>query len=259
MQPPSAVAPVPSGMVLLGPGASETELFAAAEMALLGGNITNGHNPLPIRNMFTETLQSPDPSSLTIVVGHAAALLAGVPAAALDKLGRDGLRITVPSANNKLPPRTVSLSGGPGAPRGAMHAVYEFLEFQGLQFLAWDATVMPAGAPNATLTMPDTDIVQLPTSEYRSLVEWPVFSNRLHTRRMRLNPDSHDECVQVSGNAFCKPPHNWDSFRFAMLQPSFLQVSLLMDGTHGVSQVRNATRHGPHSLPAAMHQRDAHQ
>ena len=221
MQPPSATTPISSAVVLLGPGASETELFAAAEMALLGGNITNGHNPLPIRNMSTETPWSADradPSSpqLTIVVGHAAALLAGVPAAALSKLGRDGLRITVPSASNKLPPRTVSLSGGAGAPRGAMHAVYEFLEFQGLQFLAWDATVMPAGAPNATLAVPDTDIVQLPTSEYRSLVEWPVFSNRLHTRRMRLNPDSHDECVQVSGNAFCKPPHNWDSFRFVM-------------------------------------------
>ena len=224
--PVAMVAPPPpaSAVVLLGPGASETEQFAAAEMAWFGGNITNRNQPLPILNLTDSMLlewqqQQLDSraavSQLKIVVGYTAALVAGVPAAVLDNLGRDGLRVTVPSANNKLAPHTISLSGGNGAPRGAVYAVYEFLEHNGLEFLAWDATIVPSGSPTAALRIPEADIAQVPTSEYRSLQEWPVFSNRLHARRMRLNPDGHDECALITTSAWCKPPHLWDTFRFA--------------------------------------------
>ena len=112
----------------------------------------------------------------------------------------------------------VALSGGRLAPRGTLYAVYEFLERSGVEMLAWDEVTLPAAAPHAPLRRPASDVVQLPSYEYRDLGEWPaVFSNRLHCRRMRLNrcPDNAICGDLDSNSAFCPPPHDWDSFEFA--------------------------------------------
>eukprot|EP01045_Picozoa_sp_COSAG04_P017043 COSAG04_NODE_1478_length_6574_cov_5.073359_3_plen_1390_part_01 len=219
-------------VVVLGEASSMAEQFAAAEMAVFGGNISNGNMPLPIHNLSAGV--PPSNASLLIAVGFSASLALGVPPTQLQNLGRDGLRITVPSAANNLPPNSVALSGGRDAQRGAMHSVYEFLEQNKLEMLAWDATLLPDGAPKAPLRVPEADVVQIPSAEYRDLGEWPVFSNRLHMRRMRLNNNGHDECVLVSGNDFCARPHMWDSFEFASPPGMEHTIYRLMctNGTH---------------------------
>ena len=212
----AASMPLDTTVVLLSPNASMGDQFAAAEMAWFGGNISAGNVPLRVQNISTSSLPPAD-ASLVIAVGYDAALAVGVPAAQLADLGPDGLRITVASASNHLKHNTVALSGGPSAPRGTLYAVYEFLEHNGLEIIAWDATVLPAGSPNVPLRQPGADIVQVPDYESRDLGEWPVFSNRLHCRRMRLNRCSDNTiCSSLDSNdAFCRPPHNWDSFQFA--------------------------------------------
>ena len=90
------------------------------------------------------------------------------------------------------------------------------LEISGVEMVAWDMSTLPEGAPHAPLRLPQADTVtQTPSFEYRDLVEWPVFSNRLANRRLRLNSAEEYECTQVTGNVYCKPPHNWDSYQFA--------------------------------------------
>ena len=131
-----------AAVVVLAQNATMGEQFAAAEMAWLGGNISNGNVPLPIHNLSASGDPPTGGTSLLIAVGHGAALALGVPAAQLRNLGLDGLRICVPSANNSLPANAVALSGSLTAPRGTMYAVYEFLESNGLEMLAWDETLV---------------------------------------------------------------------------------------------------------------------
>jgi hypothetical protein len=54
---------------------------------------------------------------------------------------------------------------------------------------------LPTGSPATPLRRPPADVVQLPDYEYRDLGEWPVFSNRLHCRRMRAWIMMHDICA----------------------------------------------------------------
>jgi hypothetical protein len=67
--------------VMVGPGAGPGERFAAVELSLFGGNISNGNVPLPIRGNVTPPaaqLASGGPAPCTIAVGHAAAIAAGL-------------------------------------------------------------------------------------------------------------------------------------------------------------------------------------
>ena len=207
----------PPAAVLLAPTASLTEQFAAAELAVLGGNVTNRGIPLPMINVSSAADLAQVNASLLVAVGYGASVLAGVQPAQLAGLGRDGLRISVLQRSTSGSRRSVvALSGAKSADRGALYACYEFLELSGVETMAWDLTTMPDGAPNAPLRLPEQDvIVQQPSFEYRDLVEWPVFSNRLANRRLRLNSAEEYECTQVTGNSYCKPPHNWDSFVYA--------------------------------------------
>ena len=87
--------------------------------------------------------------------------------AELAGLGLEGFRIA------PLPNGCFAVSGGRGAKRGAMYGVYELLEQLGLEFMAWDLTVLPPGAPHADLptllrTLPATATVQQPSFMYRA-------------------------------------------------------------------------------------------
>ena len=202
--------------------ASPGEQFAALEAALLLGNITNRGKPLQVFNAS----DVPNSSRLLIAVGYHASVLLGVPSADLpfELLGRDGFRITVPAANNTLPQGCVSVSGASGAPRGTAYGVYELLEALGLEFLAWDETLYPPGSP----TLPTAQLapsfakavgVHRPSFEYRDVAEWPVYSNRLLARRLRLNNNAWFECVEDTAQALpgglCYGAQKWDSFKFA--------------------------------------------
>lgn len=202
--------------------ASPGETFAALEAALLLGNITNGGKPLQIFNVS----DVPNSSRVLLAVGYHASVLLGVPALSLtfELLGRDGFRISIPSANNTLPQGCVSVSGAAAAPRGATYGVYELLETAGLEFLAWDETTYPVGSPNlppAQLASSFTKAVGVhrPSFEYRDLSEWPVYSNRLLARRLRLNNNEWLECVEDTAQALpgglCYGAQKWDSFQFA--------------------------------------------
>ena len=155
------------------------------------------------------------PGTRWIAVGYSASVaLGGVQPAELAGLGLEGFRIA------PLPNGCFAVSGGQGAKRGAMYGVYELLEQLGLEFMAWDLTVFPPGAPHADLptllkTLPATATVQQPSFMYRDLGEWPIYSNRLHGRRMRLNNNAHLECTEDTANRWCKtenPNNMWDSF-----------------------------------------------
>lgn len=180
-------------------GATLGEAFAAQELAHMLGNISNGAEPLPIVNA-TAVL----PGTRWIAVGYSASVaLGGVQPAELAGLGLEGFRIA------PLPNGCFAVSGGQGAKRGAMYGVYELLEQLGLEFMAWDLTVFPPGAPHADLptllkTLPATATVQQPSFMYRDLGEWPIYSNRLHGRRMRLNNNAHLECTEDTANRWCK-------------------------------------------------------
>jgi hypothetical protein len=204
-------------VVLTSPGAPPGELFAAQELAHQLGNISNFHTALPVHN----TSDAP-PGTIKIAVGYAASIALGVRPADLEGLGLEGFRISVAGAHNRLPKGCFAVSGGkfPGGKRGAMYGVYEMLLQLGLDFIAWDETVYPAESPNADLhALLDesftSDVVQQPSFVYRDLGEWPVYSNRLHGRRMRLNNNEHLECVEDVGNRDCKGLNTWDQFHFA--------------------------------------------
>lgn len=169
-------------------GATLGEAFAAQELAHMLGNISNGSQPLLILNA-TATLPA---ATRRIAVGYSASVALGVRAADLDHLGLEGSRLSVPGPHNTLPPGCLAVSGGQGAVRGALYGVYELLGLLGLEFMAWDHTVFPPGSPHADLPsllarLPAADLVTQPSFMYRDLGEWPVYSNRLHSRRMRLS------------------------------------------------------------------------
>ena len=202
--------------IVTSPDATKGEAFAAQELAHMLGNISNGGVALNISNV------SEAPTGLRIAVGYTASVGLGVKPADLVGMGLEGFRISVPSPRNSLPTSCFAVSGSHQAKRGAMFGVYEFLNRLGQEFMAWDLTVFPAGAPTADLPallrqLPAADVVIQPSFMYRDLGEWPVYSNRLHTRRMRLNNNAHLECVEDSANQWCKDSlgNNWDSFQFA--------------------------------------------
>jgi hypothetical protein len=85
-----------------------------------------------------------------IAVGFGAAMLLGVHHAAVEGLGLEGVLATTDSSQG-VPPGSAALTGGEGAPRGALYAVDEFLERLGVQFLDRlpGGTRLPAALPDA--------------------------------------------------------------------------------------------------------------
>ena len=63
----------------------------------------------------------------------------------------------------------VILSGGLGAPRGALYAVDAFLEALGVRFFAPDATVVPSGQLSQLSILLAMDLRQRPALEYRQV------------------------------------------------------------------------------------------
>ena len=199
-------------VVVTAPDASPGELFAAREMSLLVGNMSNGHIPLPIFNVS----DVPTSAAIRLAVGYSASTLLGVPKAKLQGLGRDGFRIAVPGGpGNALPSGCVAVSGGWSDPRGTLYGVYALVESMGFEFVAWDLTVLPPGAPSAPVVLPTADIVDRPSFVYRDVSEWPVYSNRVFARHMRFNNAAWLECVEDTANPACFGEQMWDSFKWA--------------------------------------------
>jgi hypothetical protein len=123
--------------VSLGSNATASEHFAAEELSIIGGNMSGGE-PLPIHRGEADMS-----ASCTIAVGYSAAVAAGVPLSQLaeSKLGFEGYVVTALGAS------VWAATGADGAPRGAVFAVYELLEWMGWMQLAWDAELMPTKPP----------------------------------------------------------------------------------------------------------------
>ena len=100
-----------------------------------------------------------------IAVGFGAAALLGVHRAAMESMGLEGVLATT-SSSRGVPPGSAALTGGKGAPRGALYAVNEFLERLGVQFLDRlpGGTKLPAALPD---DLPAMDIRFIPPLEYR--------------------------------------------------------------------------------------------
>eukprot|EP01047_Picozoa_sp_COSAG01_P031346 COSAG01_NODE_2222_length_8137_cov_49.268972_8_plen_335_part_00 len=212
--PQASIGAVPAvAIVLTSPDASLGEQFAARELSLLLGNISNGRRPLPVYNVSDVPMGAP---AIRIAVGWSASTLLGVPTASLQGLGRDGFRISVAGGpNNTLPRGCVAVTASRTDPRGALYGVYELVGRMGLEFLAWDMTVLPLGAPTAPLVLPNADIVDRPAFMYRDVGEWPAYSNRVFARHMRFNNADWLECVEDTANSACLGGQKWDSFEWA--------------------------------------------
>jgi hypothetical protein len=100
-----------------------------------------------------------------IAVGFGAATLLGVHLAALEGLGLEGLLATT-NISEGVPSGSAALTGGNGAPRGALYAVNEFLERLGVHFLDRlpGGTKLPAVLPDV---LPALDVRFVPPLEYR--------------------------------------------------------------------------------------------
>jgi hypothetical protein len=79
---------------------------------------------------------------------------------------------------------SLALSGGPGAPRGTLYAVNEFLEALGVQFLAANVTVLPAVLPKS---MPSLRPRYVPQLEYRQTYSYQMIAAPDFNVHLRLN------------------------------------------------------------------------
>jgi hypothetical protein len=127
--------PSPSQYVIvLGAGATDGERYAADRLQSLLSQLP-GASALPI-------VGSTAPSSPQLAVGSAAAL-ALLPALrtnkTLDTLGPEGFALLTCASS-----WSVAVTGGVGAPRGALYGVHRYLEELGFDFLSWNATVVPS-------------------------------------------------------------------------------------------------------------------
>ena len=152
------------------------ERHAASQLAQFIGSIAGGE-AVPVVNATASAAAQPQ-----LAVGYHASRLLGVPAAALAGLGREGyvMRPIGPS---------LALSGGPGAPRGTLYAVVEFLEALNVSFLAFDATVLPKQLPPA---LPQLRPRFVPPLEYRQTYGFQFllsadFAVHLRTNKAHFN------------------------------------------------------------------------
>lgn len=133
-----------------------------------------------------------------LAVGYGAARLVGVHAASMTGLGREGYVLQPMRSGTSL-----ALSGGPGAPRGTLYAVNEFLEALGVQFLAANVTVLPSALPTRMPTLRPRYIPQL---EYRQtygyqMIDAPDFNVHLRLNKGHFN-DPTPELDEAHGGVY---------------------------------------------------------
>jgi hypothetical protein len=150
--------------IVVAPGASETERYAADELALFLHIVTGAVFPV---------VNAPGPSGGRILVGPAAA--AAVPGIPLAGLAPE--EILVQTAG-----KDIVLAGG--GPRGTLYAVYSFLEdVVGCRWWTGTASRMPW---RPTLTVPDLSIRFEPPLEYREPF-WYVAFDPVWAARNKAN------------------------------------------------------------------------
>ena len=189
--------------------ATAGEAFAASELALIGGNISNGDSPLPITHRVAGGRKC------VLAVGYSASVDAGVQP---DQLA--GLSSAEGYVIHRTGPSSWAITGGRGSARGAMLGVYEFLEQVGFRQLAWDSVVLPSGAPHARV---DLNQLALEAAQplgapsgivWREFDDWDTFNDRNFSRRMRYNGGNGDfDCVyhqHGETDATCEGPGAWD-------------------------------------------------
>ena len=216
------------------------ELFAAAELANLVGNMTDpawrdvtvesngttvdaGHTGRPLRNTSDLTTHGP-----RLLVGWAAVAAANR---------------TDPSVGSRLPNDTAALgndgfvlwrgtstagpwiafTGAPTGKRGCLNAVYEFVEMMGMRFFAFDEVSYPT-TPVTHAPVFDRIVEPQPQIQWRSLEDWPSFSQPLFSRRVRFVPGGRGcgdgSGLPCQGNYF--GPHygvdngTWDQYFYGL-------------------------------------------
>ena len=167
----AAAAAIPT-TVVVGSNASLPERHAAAELTRVLANISSSSSfTTAATTVVTAAATPPSLGNASIIaVGWQASTTMGFPPAKLAKLGREGFVVSTQKADG-VPPGSLVLSGGNGAPRGTLYAVNRFLEVLGVHYLAQDTTIFPASLPAA---LPALDTYFVPTMEYRDQFEYPL-------------------------------------------------------------------------------------
>ena len=164
--------PIPR-VVVCATNASAPERAAAASLvSFLNAILGDAAAVPPVINATHATAGMPQ-----LAVGYGAARLLGVPAASLTGLGREGHVLQPTGAS-------LALSGGEGAPRGALYALNEFLEAVGVQFLTADGTLLPKGLP---AVIPSLRLRYIPTLEYRQTFGFQFLTSQDFNVHMRTN------------------------------------------------------------------------
>eukprot|EP01051_Picozoa_sp_SAG22_P005699 SAG22_NODE_347_length_11873_cov_15.313997_3_plen_1456_part_00 len=147
-------APLPA-RVVVAPGATETEVWAAAKVAeLLALPLHSDSSPVSDR----------DDTSAQIAVGNGAAVALGVPPAALGALGDDTSFVST-NVSRGVPAGSVAIASSAGSLRGTLHGAFAFLRALGFEFFAPNAT----RTPRPPIILPDVDSVYTPQIVSRDL------------------------------------------------------------------------------------------
>ena len=146
-------------LITVAADASAPEQRAAEELA---GYLNNMSASSPFRVQPATAARRATPQ---IAVGYDASILLGVNPKTLAGLGHEGVLAST-NLSEGVPAGSVAVSGGKGAPRGALYAMVEFLELLGVQFLDRlpGGTKLPAALPAA---LPALDRRFTPPLEYR--------------------------------------------------------------------------------------------
>jgi hypothetical protein len=166
----SSLPPLPA-RVVVAPGATETEAWAAAKVAELLA--------LPLHSAVSDG--GDDDASPRIAVGHGAAIALGVPPAALSDLGDDTSFVST-NASRGVPAGSVAIASSAGSLRGTLHGAFAFLRALGFEFFAPNAT----RTPQPPISLPDVDSVYTPQIVSRDLtMASPGIGSNLDRRHVR--------------------------------------------------------------------------
>lgn len=163
-------------VIVIASDASAPEQHAAQELARFLQEVTGA--PFPVRS-----LEEAGPGPRIAVGPGAARSLA--PTLNLEGLGADGIVLRT------VPPHLL-LTGGPGAPRGTLYAVYTFLE--DVVGCRWWTSKVSRIPHRPTLVVPPLDVRYVPVLEYREPFyfdgfdpDWAV-RNKSNGHAARLDP-----------------------------------------------------------------------
>jgi hypothetical protein len=165
-----AAAAMPT-IIVVGPNASLTEQYAAAELSQVLTKIACASKRQPCSSWLSVLVATSLPSSIPqIAVGWQASTALGLHPDKLSSLGPEGFVVSTQPADG-VPVGSMALSGAHGAPRGTLYAVNSFLESIGVKFLAQDTTLLPQSLPKA---LPTLGTSYVPAMEYRALFEYTM-------------------------------------------------------------------------------------